>query len=165
MRKGERHHYYHIQQRPQEHRSGKMNGKVITEGQGHQWLGLGEEHATHHSLFPKLQPFSRNSTLKRWMIPQRSTSEFLANRFLNFILFIHLLQKTFLGKFLLLKRPYKSLTNQSQSLKITNPHFEYSKDNSCCSIETEVTKVYFNAVVIWHSYRETMKTAIKTKAR
>lgn len=48
---------------------------------------------------------------------------------------------------------------------MTNPHFQYSEDNSCRSIETEETKIYFNAVVIiWHSYRETIKIATKTKA-
>ena len=36
----------HPTQRPQKHRSGKMSGKIITEGQRHQWLGLGEEHVS-----------------------------------------------------------------------------------------------------------------------
>lgn len=114
---------------------------------------------THSCLFPKLQLFSRKGTLKGWTVS--SDKLIIAT---GFILLIHLLKKLLLGMILLMKRPYKSQTNQSQSLRTTNPLFQYSKDNSCGSIETKTTKIYFNAVVIiWHSYIET-KATIKTKA-
>lgn len=62
---------------------------------------------TYSSLFPELQTFSRKATLKGWTVPQRNSSQHLAGKF-NFILLIYLLKELFLGKFLLMKRPYKS---------------------------------------------------------
>lgn len=102
-------------------------------------MGTGRgAHVTRSGLFPKPQPFATKATFKGWVIPRRN-SKHLASKF-NFILLAHLLQKPFLGKLLLMQRPYKSKTSWSPSLKITEPHFRYSKANSCHSIETEESK-------------------------
>lgn len=139
---GERHHCYHIQGK----RVGKLSlsDKDINDGDWERSTSPAAASSQNHNhLLEK-------ATFKGWVIPQRN-SKHLASKF-NFIRLAHLLQKPFLGKLLLRQRPYKSKTSWSPSVKITEPHFRYSKVNSCHSIETEESKAWFSAVVlIWYS--------------